>query len=554
MYVINGREFNITQINANKFKNEIRDPKEAQELTQLLKKLNKEVSGISKGGSESYSEFIITDKTEKVDTLSVSKDGYNAYSASLQYGFEKKISADDAFYDNWTKSTGIKEAHIIGSGNGNDTSGSISLDSQNTVQRYLGSTKNATVKDPSVVGMEKDEFLSYVREKGLDKEISWSKVEEYLEAPASFATIDEYTDYAGAMFASLEQRINRDFSGSERTEQLDILNSTFDKTVNSYAEEYTNKVTSSFEYYGVDIDADKLKSSVTELMRQKRDEYREYVKNNEDFANLAGSEDKWLERDVRYMTDSLRTKHSPLSETKNGSLYSKNDVEALGYFAESQARDIKAGKSAYSYAGSYYNEEKIGFSLAMRYLSAESISNEFGVSDDVRSSIMSLVDNYADKVIEGCNAHQKVMREYSGHSHLSSAQRKVMYGELDRNSVYLVLNKAKTEYKNNPNDLLKVLKSTGDFAYKQYYNSKSDTAKSQLARYNISTDKPEANFFHEFYDDGRGTSYIGKALDKLKTFATAVKSHNTLFMAKADNSYFFSYKSLLGGLYNPISK
>lgn len=557
MYIINGKQFNITQIGQNKFRNEIKDPKEAQELAQMLQKLNKQVSGVSKGGGNEYSEIVITDKTEKVDTLSISKDGYNAQTASLSYEYQKSISAEDALYDNWTKSTGIVEMHTIGVGSSSssDASGNISLGTINQVQRFEGRpTPNATVKDPSVKGMEREDFLEYVRANGLDRGINWNKVEEYLNAPASFDNMESFADYAGALYAGLEQRISNDFNNAEQETQLSTLNSIFDNVVSRYSKEYSSAVSSAFEHYSVSVDSEKLEQSVTEIMKQKRDGYRSYVSSNSDYAGLDDSKDSWLKRDVRYMTDQLRSQYSPAAVNKSGKLYSKGDVEALGYFAASQNRDIRAAKSAYSYAGSYYNEEKIGFSLAFRYLSAESVCSEFGVSEDTKKSIMDLMDSYSEEVIKGCNAHQKAMLEFNDHSPFTKAERSVMYGNLDRDAVFSVVNRAKSEIKKNPTNLLLALKNTGDFAYKQYFISKADPEKSKLARYNVPTDKPEANFFHEFYDDGRGTSYIGKTIDKLNDFTNAVKNHNLAFLSsKADNSYFFSYKTLLGGLYNPAN-
>lgn len=554
MYIINGKQFNITQIGQNRFRNEIKDPKEAQELAQMLHKLNKQVSKVSETESGGYSEIVITDKPEKVDTLSISKDGYNAQTASLSYEYQKSISAEDALYDNWTKSTGIVEMHTIGVGNSSsaDASGTISLGAINQIQRYEGRpTPNATVKDPAVKGMERGDFLEYVRANGLDKEINWNKVEEYLNAPASFDNLESFADYAGAMYAGLEQRISNDFNNAEQETQLSTLNAIFDKVVNRYSKGYSSAVSAAFEHYGVSVDSEKLEQSVTEIMKQKREGYRSYVSSNSDYAGLSGSKDSWLERDVRYMTDQLRSQYSPATANKSGMLYSKGDVEALGYFAASQNRDIRAAKSAYSYVGSYYNEEKIGFSLAFRYLSAESVCSEFGVSEDTKKSIMDLMDRYSEEVIKGCNAHQKAMSEFNEHSPFTKAERGVMYGDLDKDAVFSVVNKTKYEIKKNPKNLLLALKNAGDFAYKQYFINKVDPEKSKLARYNVPTDKPEANFFHEFYDDGRGTSYIGKTIDKLNDFTNAVKNHNLAFLSsEADNSYFFSYKTLLGAIYS----
>ena len=113
------------------------------------------------------------------------------------------------------------------------------------------------------------------------------------------------------------------------------------------------------------------------------------------------------------------------------------------------------------------------------------------------------------------------------------------------------MDKAKDEYKNNGGDAVKAVKTAGDFAYDLYNKNRNKGSNKLLIRYNQSTDIPEANFWHEFYDDGRGTSYMGKTLDKIRDFVSAAKSKNVTSLKKMDAHYFFNYKSLLGGLYNP---
>ena len=114
-----------------------------------------------------------------------------------------------------------------------------------------------------------------------------------------------------AMYAGLEQRITNDFSGDEQAAQLKKLNECFNSAVQEYADGYEEQLTTVYNEFGINLDEFKIKASVTSLFAEKRDSYREFAKQNTDYAKLSQSEDKWLERDVKFMTNALRNAHSP---------------------------------------------------------------------------------------------------------------------------------------------------------------------------------------------------------------------------------------------------
>lgn len=536
MVVIKGYEFNMTQIGHNKYLNHITSGKEAQKLAELIRGLDEEITVVNQSKDGLRSETLVFNRTP----IYCREDG--ATSKYIEFTYQEDVTADSAFLDNWSKSTGIKISHSVTfKADANAiaiNSSTIDKSSIRYQTQYVkGSTKNASVKDPSVVGMGQSEFLSYVRENGLDKDINWNEVGGYLKADAGFSTLSGFTDYAGAMYAGLEQRITKDFSGEEQAVQLKKLNECFNSAVQEYADSYEEQLTTVFDEFGVNLDEFKIKASVTSLFAEKRDSYREFAKQNADYAKLSQSEDKWLERDVKFMTNALRNAHSP-TETET-SLYSENDLKALGYMASQHRKEVNF--EGMSYLGARMNEESLGLALSMKYLAAESVTNEWGASDEVKSIVSALTDSYDERIIDKIDSFLSVKG--------IDTNEPEKYGFLDREIIAEIIDKAKRSYKIS-GDAGKALKDCADFAYKLYVESKSDPEKSGYARYNIPTDEPEANFWHEFYDDGRGTSYLGKTLDKWNDLTTAIKNENHSFLKMIGNNYFFKYKTLLGGLYN----
>ena len=113
MAVINGRESNLTQIDPNRYLNNVKLAKEAQELAQLLRGLDRQVSVVTEGekhsdGKCNRMETFFNYKPEPF-TGSPLKDGIKYGGIEIKYSqkaFSSDYTANDALALNWASTTG----------------------------------------------------------------------------------------------------------------------------------------------------------------------------------------------------------------------------------------------------------------------------------------------------------------------------------------------------------------------------------------------------------------------------------------------------------------
>ncbi len=542
MVVINGHQFNLTQIGTNKYLNNIKSAKEAQELAQLLRGLDKEVTVIKELGNGCTEQIVFNHKFDIYEQVNGSQnpmygtvDGQKVNFISVSksdYAYDKDYTAEDALKENWMYSTGkilFEDGYVRSSVKlgGNST---ISDNASAAAQNGRG---DATVKNDAVIEMNQGEFLEYVRNNGLDKEINWDFVNQNFNGSASFKDFSQYTDYAAALYASLEQRINNDYSGSEKQKQIELLNSAFNSAADKLAEGYAENLTEVYSAFGVSLPEEEISNSIKSIMEQKKEAYRSFAEKNSDYANLNGSQDKWLKRDMKYMANALRNAYEQSEEFESESGFSENDLIALGIFANTYAYDAKE-KSSID-CGFLFNEESLGFGIGLQYLAVMGTADEMNISEQAKALGMQLVDNYAEAAMDAGDWQEAVLEHES----------------IDRASVKEVAQKMIDSFKESK-DMEKAIHAGGEYGYNTY------TAKEKLSEYTIDVkhdryqtpdDIAEGNFWHEFYDDGRGTSFIGKTMDKMNKFMENVKTGNLKELANVTSLYFMRNKTLVYGLY-----
>lgn len=454
----------------------------------------------------------------KQDTLrsiiaqSASKtDGFAEYTSGLIPGsafkridilsaYEQDYTAEDALNNCWFSST------------------------QNSLFDLCGTT--AKVTDDAVAGMDKDEFLAYVRENGLDKEIVWSGISASFGGGTDCYTFSDYSDYAGALYASLEERIMRDFSGEEQAQQLEKLDNIFNEKVDGIVEQYFKGAIETFDKMGIELSEDDLKESLRSIMLNKRDAYRDYVKENSDYAGLEGSEDKWLERDTLYMANALRNAYKP--DSVSSGKYSEDDLMMVSLMGEMYQFDTEINNSL-----SYNDEESIGLAIAMNYLTLQSSFDSFELSDDIKAMGEAAFAKYAKNLVDGVEA--SLERGRNRPLGYSSEQ----FDPLNMDDIKAVVDVMVKTYQESK-DAEKAIYATTSFAHQQFTNKQNDEQYSNLLRYGSSRfGQQGGKFWNNFYDSGKGSSNIGRLIEKWNTYAQALSDRDikTLYFNSSTRVY-----------------
>lgn len=391
------------------------------------------------------------------------------------------------------------------------------------------------VSDEAVKGMSKSDFLDYVRENGLDKEICWEGVEKYVSGTITYEDFTAFTDYAAAFFVGLEDRIKEDFSGDELQEQLEIINNLYEKAVQNFADQYTEKVSKSFKDSNVELSEEKLKASIKHVMDSKRADYAEFIKNNRDYAKIEGDEDSWLKRDAGFMTSALKNAFTPSTVESSDELWGENDIIAVGLLSAMYDYSFPAIDKAAAMLQNK-DEESLGLAISMKWLSTQKVIVDLNVSDDIKGFANGLLDKYAKTLINNVNeALDKSRNNPMGASTLA-------FKPLDEKSIYNVLDVMKNAYNESGGNYEKAIYKTAKYAHDTVMSKLQSNEYSHLWRYN----KPLLNaidaksFWSSFYDpdskskQGNG---MGKLITKWNIFAGVVDSKDWKNFDSSANSF-----------------
>lgn len=372
----------------------------------------------------------------------------------------------------------------------------------------------------AVADMDKGEFLTYLRENGLDKEINWTGVERNLRGEKNFDNFSEFTDYAAALFAGLEDRIKTDFSGDEQNEQLNILNGLYEKAIKDFADSIWEKSEGAFGALGADLPQDTLKASVYHVIDSKKNAYSDFIKNNKDYAGVESTADSWLKRDVGFMTDALRKAYTPADVQSDGELWSEKDIIAVGMVSNMYQYDSLYSKACQMLE--HKDEESVGLAMSMQWLATEKITVDLGVSDSVKGFINDLFDKYAKTFIDDVN----FALDKSASNPLGADSK--AFTRLDEKSVYAVLDVMKETFKES-GDAEKAIYAATSFAHDTAMSKLEKEEYNSLWRYNkpLEGALDAKRFWGSFYDPDSKSSQgngMGKLLKKWNNFAKITDS------------------------------
>lgn len=334
--------------------------------------------------------------------------------------------------------------------------------------------RSSYIQNHPTEGMGFEDFLGYVRENGLDKELNASAISSDMMNMygSDYTTLSQQTDYLAAYYAHLENHINTNFSGSEKVEQMKILEDTVGKAINDAAKNYAEYANGFLEKLGQTDEYDKIYSSVKSLINDKINAYRDFISENKDFAGLKGTEDEWLKDSHRFMTSELQKAFAASGKTQESTgVYSENDLLYIGKVASSLPTDL-------DHLNSIADEETIGYTLGTAMTKILALGDAMGVSSGARDTIKNAALNFQNSYMDLID---NIMAERRRHA--LNAREREGYDPLERQAVLSVANKMMIEYENTK-DMMRSLFAGIAEGFKNHMQKVNSGSHDKQLRYN----------------------------------------------------------------------
>lgn len=468
-------------LNQNAQQNKILPTVNQEQAKDLIRLLDKKYTASSNEGTEVMTPLSSAAKNSRTDSVDIS----NVREVKFEYACDMEYTKETALTNSW-------------------------VNSQNAMFKLFGNS--GKVSDEAVIGMSKDEFAEYMKTHELDKEINWNSVDMQVWGNCNYDNFTKFTDHLGAFYAGLEDRIKTDFEEDEQAQQLEKLNAVYDKAVNEVIENIVGKTEKSFSGLGAALPEGKLEKSIRQVISGKVDAYRGFIAKNGDYAGIENTDDKWMVRDIGFMTYALKNAFQPSNTETTEEFWSENDILVLGMFGSmySEAADE-------AYAGlqmlNAKDEETVGLEVSNRWLKDQKVLSTFDPNEEIKSLCGKLFENYVENLIKNADNKIKVIQKNIEEAEGADPSQ---FLPADKKAVCDVLDVMKQSYSESGDEKTALVK-TAAFARSEFLKKAED---SNLWRYN------RKKYWENFYDAGtqNSSSAMKNILDKWENFNAAVSS------------------------------
>lgn len=464
-----------------------------EEAKELIRLLDQKKTDSASQETEAMAPLSSAAKNSRTDTLDLSLTGRNNV---------REVKLELAFDMEYTKDTALTNAWV---------------NSQNTMFTLFGNS--GKVSDEAVVGLSKDEFAEYMKTHELDKEINWHSVDMQVWGSCNYDSFTKFTDYVGALYASLEDRIITNFEGDKQAEQLGKLNAVYNKAVNEVVENIVERTERSFSDLGVALPEGKLEKSIRQVMNDKVNAYRGFIAKNEDYAGIKNTEDQWMARDIGFMAHSLTNAYQPSNAEAPEELWSENDILVLGMFGSMYSGVGDEGLAGLQVLRAN-DEESLGLEISKRWLTDQKVTSTFNPNAEVKSLCGKLFEQYVENLIKNADNAIKIIGKSTVGTDPSQ------FSSLNKSAVYAVLDVMKQSYSESGDEKTALVK-TSAFARNEFLKK---AEKSTLWRYNNEFGTNAKKFWENFYDANAKTSEqsaMKSVLTQWEQFETAINSKDS---------------------------
>ncbi len=296
-------------------------------------------------------------------------------------------------------------------------------------------------------------------------------------------------EYLASRYAAMEAKIKETYSGALQKAELDKLQKIYQRAVERSSEKYAEIVGNILEKNGVSGEKAKLSEAFSKSVEDRAAQYREFLKENDGFTGLEGTEDEWLLADDEYIAARLREQNIAAWAPEDGG-YTRRDLEVLGQYA-SEITVMEAKANTYD-----MNEERMGLELAMAAMKTDTIIRESGVSKELEETLDKTLKGFVSSFMERFDEQLTANRNDAMTSYDSRGN-----AALDKKSVWNVYDKTMEEYRQS-GDLMKALVKGAEYAKDKYSQKTTEGAVLGIYRY-----MNGASYWNNFFKANNGGGY-----------------------------------------------
>lgn len=263
-----------------------------------------------------------------------------------------------------------------------------------------GDPRNALLG--KVSGEELEQYRLKLEQEGIGDDIDWRGVEsDFKKMDVNFDNagyLNTKIDYIASRYAVLKDRIEKNYSGDEKEQQLLRLNEIMDSTKKTIIDSYGDSIGDFYEEYGHSGTKAELEESLSKGIDQRVAQYEDHLQKSESYAGLGDTTAKWLQQDDGYMAARLREDMEASGDTSvraGETGYTLQDLEVAGvYAAECKERLDNQGVFWSD------NEQRLGLDLAVQGMKTDYLANQGNLSGKLQNLLQDTFQTYKDKYID----------------------------------------------------------------------------------------------------------------------------------------------------------
>ena len=253
-----------------------------------------------------------------------------------------------------------------------------------------------------VSGEELEQYRLKLEQEGIGDEIDWRGVEsDFKKMDVNFDNagyLNTRIDYISSRYAVLKDRIEKNYSGDEKEQQLSKLNEIMDSTKKTIIDSYSDSVGNFYEEYGHSGTKKELAESLSRGIDQRVSQYTGHLQTSASYAGLGDTTAKWLQQDDGYMAARLREDmeaYGGTSAQAEESGYTLEDLETAGVYA-AECRERLDNQGAFWSD----NEERLGLDLAVQGMKTDYLANQGNLSGNMQNLLQDTFQNYKNKYVD----------------------------------------------------------------------------------------------------------------------------------------------------------